>query len=305
MNQIDQLAQLAEGAGCEVCRDEPMSRHTTFKIGGPVDLFIKVYDRKAIQKLYRAANELGVLLMAVGNGSNMLVSDGGIRGAVVSLAGEFCEIALTDETVIECGAGATLSQLCNFAKEHSLTGLEFAWGIPGAAGGAAFMNAGAYNCEMESVLTGCTHITKAGEIGALKGDELKFGYRHSAYTENGNTILSLTLELEKGRKDQIARAMDELFERRKSKQPLELPSAGSVFKRPEGHFAGTLIEGCGLKGTRVGGAMVSEKHAGFIVNAGGATCKDVLDLIELIQKTVLNQAGVALECEVKTFGVFR
>lgn len=305
MNQIDQLAQLAQDAGCEVCRDEPMSRHTTFKIGGPVDLFIKVYDRNAIQQLYRAANELDVPLMAVGNGSNMLVSDSGIRGAVVSLAGEFCEITQTDDTVIECGAGATLAQLCNFAKEHSLTGLEFAWGIPGAAGGAAFMNAGAYNCEMENVLTGCTHITKAGEFGALKDDEMKLGYRHSAYTENGNTILSLTLKLEKGRKDQIARAMDDLLERRKSKQPLELPSAGSVFKRPEGHFAGTLIENCGLKGMRVGGAMVSEKHAGFIVNAGEATCEDVLNLIAQIQKAVLNQTGVTLECEVKTFGVIR
>jgi UDP-N-acetylmuramate dehydrogenase len=302
MNQIDELAQLAERVGCEVYRDEPMSRHTTFKIGGPSDLFIMVYSRKAIQELYRAANELDVPLMAVGNGSNMLVSDRGIRGAVVALAGTFCEIALIDDFTIECGAGATLAELCSYAKDHSLTGLEFAWGIPGAAGGAAFMNAGAYNCEMQSVLTGCTHITKAGEIGVLKGEELKLGYRHSVYSENGNTILSLTLELQKGRKEQIARAMDDLFQRRKSKQPLELPSAGSVFKRPEGHFAGTLIENCGLKGTRVGGAMVSEKHAGFIVNVGGATCKDVLDLIGLIQKTVLEQTGVSLECEVKTYG---
>lgn len=302
MNQIEQLAQLAEQAGCNVLRDEPMSLHTTFKIGGPADLFITVYDRGAVQRVYRAAAEFGVPLMPVGNGSNMLVSDRGIRGAVVALAGEFREIALTGETTVECGAGATLAQLCNFAKEHSLTGLEFAWGIPGAAGGAAFMNAGAYNNEMQSVLTACSHISKAGEFGVLKDGELDLGYRHSAYTENGNTILSLTLELEKGRKDQIERAMDELFERRKSKQPLEFPSAGSVFKRPVGNFAGTLIESCGLKGRRVGGAMVSEKHAGFIVNVGGATCKDVLDLIDIIKETVLKQTGVALECEVKTFG---
>lgn len=302
MNQIDQLAQLAEQAGCDVFHDEPMSLHTTFKIGGPADLFISVYNGKAIQTLYRAANELGVPLMAIGNGSNMLVRDTGIRGAVIALAGDFRQIALTGETTIECGAGATLAQLCNFAKENSLTGLEFAWGIPGAAGGAAFMNAGAYNYEMESVLTACTHVTKEGEFGTLKGEELQFGYRHSAYTENGSTILSLTLELEKGRKDQIERAMDDLYSRRKSKQPLEYPSAGSVFKRPVGNFAGTLIEKCGLKGKTVGGAMVSEKHAGFIVNAGGATCEDVLQLIDFIKETVLKQTGVALECEVKTFG---
>ncbi len=302
MNQIDQLAQLAEQAGCDVLRNEPMSLHTTFKIGGPVDLFITVCSRSEVQQLYRAANELGVPLMAIGNGSNMLVRDTGIRGAVVLLAGEFRRIELIDETIIECGAGATLAQLCNFAKENSLTGLEFAWGIPGAAGGAAFMNAGAYNNEMESVLTACSHVTKEGDFGTLKGKELQFAYRHSAYTENGDTILSLTLELEKGRKDQIERVMDDLFDRRKSKQPLEYPSAGSVFKRPVGNFAGTLIEKCGLKGKKIGGAMVSEKHAGFIVNMGGATCEDVLDLIDFIKDTVLMQTGIALECEVKTFG---
>lgn len=302
MNLIDQFAQLAEQAGGNVMRNEPMSLHTTFKIGGPADVFVTVHNRNEIQKVYRAAGELGIPLMPVGNGSNMLVSDAGIRGAVVTLAGEFCEITLTDETTVECGAGATLAQLCNFAKEHSLTGLEFAWGIPGAAGGAAFMNAGAYNNEMSSVLTACSHVTKSGEFGVLEGEGLDLGYRHSAYTANGNTILSLTLELEKGRKDQIERAMEELFDRRKSKQPLEYPSAGSVFKRPAGNFAGTLIESCGLKGRKVGGAMVSEKHAGFIVNVGGATCKDVLDLIDIIKETVLKQAGVTLECEVKMFG---
>ncbi len=302
MNQIEQLAQTAGRLGCDVSRDEPMSRHTTFKIGGPADLFIKVYGRDSLRELYRAANALGVPVLVIGNGSNMLVSDEGIRGAVVSLAGDFCAIKRIGETGIECGAGATLAALCGFAKENSLTGLEFAWGIPGGAGGAAFMNAGAYDCVMQNVLTGCTHITKAGEIGALAGEELKLGYRRSAYSENGFTILSLIFKLEKGNKEKIEETMNELFRRRKSKQPLELPSAGSVFKRPAGHFAGALIEQCGLKGTRVGGAMVSEKHAGFIVNTGGATCRDVLDLIDRIQKTVLEQTGVALECEVKIFG---
>lgn len=302
MDKIDQLAQEARSAGCKVLRSEPMCLHTTFKIGGPADLFLTVYDRAAITRVYRAAAELGVPVLPVGNGSNMLVSDEGIRGAVVALAGELKEVSLADETTVECGAGASLAAACSFARDRSLTGLEFAWGIPGAAGGAAFMNAGAYNDEMKSVLVRCTHVTKTGEIGTAEGDALAFGYRHSVYMENGATILSLTLRLEKGRKDQISRQMEELYERRRTKQPLELPSAGSVFKRPAGHFAGTLIESCGLKGRAVGGAMVSEKHAGFIVNAGGATCRDVLELIAVIQKTVLEQTGVALECEVKTFG---
>lgn len=302
MNQIEQFAQTAERLGCEVSRNEPMSRHTTFKIGGPADLFLKVYERDSLAELYRAANALDIPLLVIGKGSNMLVSDEGIRGAVVSLTGKFCAMKRIGETGIECGAGATLAALCNFAKENSLTGLEFAWGIPGSAGGAAFMNAGAYGGEMKNVLTACTHITNTGEIGTLSGEELKLGYRHSAYSENGFTILSLTLELEKGNREEIENTMKDLYQRRKSKQPLELPSAGSVFKRPVGHFAGTLIEQCGLKGTRIGGAMVSEKHAGFIVNTGDATCKDVVDLIHHIKKTVLEQTGVALECEVKIFG---
>lgn len=302
MNQIDQLAQAAREAGCDVLRDEPMSLHTTFKIGGPADLFLTAYDREAVQKVYRAASLLEVPVLPVGNGSNMLVSDAGIRGAVVLLAGEFREIALTGETTVECGAGATLAAACAFARDRALTGLEFAWGIPGAAGGAAFMNAGAYDGEIKNVLVRCTHVTKTGEIGTAEGEALRFGYRHSVYMENGAAILSLTFQMEHGDKEKITGRMEELYDRRKSKQPLELPSAGSVFKRPAGHFAGTLIESCGLKGRRVGGAMVSEKHAGFIVNVGGATCADVRALIRIIQQTVLKQTGVTLECEVKTFG---
>ncbi|MBW7573617.1 UDP-N-acetylmuramate dehydrogenase [Caproiciproducens faecalis] len=302
MNHLEQLALEAENLGCKVSRNEPMSRHTTFKIGGPADLFITVYTRAELQKLYHAANELNVPLMPIGNGSNMLVSDNGIRGAVIALDGEFREIKQNADGTVSCGAGASLAGACVFAREHSLTGLEFAWGIPGAAGGAAFMNAGAYNKEMKSVLVACTHVTKDGQIGTLSGEALQLGYRHSAYTDNGCTILSLRLGLKPGDKDEIAAEMDDLYSRRKSKQPLELPSAGSVFKRPEGHFAGSLIEGCGLKGRAVGGAMVSPKHAGFIVNTGGATCRDVTELIKIIQDTVYQQTNVMLECEVKTIG---
>lgn len=302
MNQIDQFAKAAEDFGCKVLRDEPMSLHTTFKIGGLADLFITAHTREAIKSLYRAANEFDIPLLPIGNGSNMLVSDRGIRGAVIAIDGELNQITLTDPTTILCGAGATLAVVCNFAKENSLTGLEFAWGIPGSAGGAAFMNAGAYNFEMKSVLAACTHVTKAGEIGTFTGEALQLGYRQSAYHRNGCMILSLTLKLQKGDKERITAEMRNLLDRRESKQPLEMPSAGSVFKRPEGHFAGTLIEQCGLKGRTVGGAMVSQKHAGFIVNIGGATCKDVLELIEIIKNTVYQQTNVILECEVKTFG---
>lgn len=302
MNAIDLLAQTAKEAGCRVLRNEPMSLHTTFKIGGPAELFLTVFDREAVQKVYRAAAELNIPVLPLGNGSNMLVSDAGVRGAVVAFSGAFREIDLTGETTVECGAAAALAAVCAFARDHALTGLEFAWGIPGTAGGAAFMNAGAYNGEMKNILLRCTHITKTGEFGSAEGAALSLGYRRSVYMETGATILSLTLQLEKGQKDRIARCMDEIYERRRSKQPLELPSAGSVFKRPPGFFAGSLIESCGLKGRRVGGAMVSEKHAGFIVNTGGATCADVLALIEIIQKTVLERTGVALECEVKTIG---
>ncbi len=301
MNRLNQLANLAEQAGCSVLYDEPMKLHTTFQIGGPADLFITAHDRKGIQAFYRAASELEIPVLAIGNGSNMLVSDAGIRGAVVALDGEFKSIALSGETSVRCGAGAVLADVCSFAKQQELTGLEFAWGIPGAAGGAAYMNAGAYNGEMKNVLVSCEHITRSGEFGVLSGEELEFGYRHSAYTDNGSSILFLTLQLSHGNGEKIGRVMDDLYARRKSKQPLELPSAGSVFKRPVGHFAGTLIESCGLKGTRVGGAMVSEKHAGFIVNVDNATCADVCGLIEIIQETVWKQTGIQLECEVKRF----
>ena len=302
MNQIEQFAKAAKRFGCEVLLNEPMSLHTTFKIGGPVDLFITAHTQKGISELFQAANEFSIPLLPIGNGSNMLVSDDGIRGAVIAIDGELSQITLIDPTTILCGAGASLADACNFAKENSLTGLEFAWGIPGAAGGAAFMNAGAYNSEMKSVLAACAHVTKEGKIGSLTGDALELGYRKSAYHQNGCMILSLTLKLQKGSREQIEAEMHSLLERRKSKQPLEMPSAGSVFKRPEGHFAGTLIEQCGLKGTMVGGAMVSRKHAGFIVNIGGATCKDVLELIDIIKNTVYQQTNVILECEVKTFG---
>lgn len=299
MNQIQQLAEYAQSLGCEARFDEPMSRHTTFRIGGPADLFLTVNNVPALQKICSQAKLDGIRLFLLGNGSNLLVSDAGIRGAVLTLGGELKEISLCGETSIICGAGASLSSLCIFARAHSLTGLEFAWGIPGSVGGAIFMDAGAYGGSMADVTLACSHITKSGETGTQQQAGLSFGYRHSCYMESGYFITSARLGLQHGRQEAIAARMDNLAGRRSAKQPLELPSAGSVFKRPEGHFAGALIEQCGLKGRRVGGAAVSEKHAGFIVNLGGATCADVQNLIEIIQENVFRETGIRLECEIK------
>ncbi len=302
MDETEKLGEYARSLGCTVRFGEPMSRHTTFRIGGPADVYLVAEDGLSLQKILRRASETGVRLFALGNGSNLLVSDAGIRGAVVSLGGDFREISLCGETSVRCGAGASLASLCEFAKKESLSGLEFAWGIPGSVGGAVFMNAGAYEHSVAEAVSSCEHVAGDGTPGALSGGELCFGYRASAYAENGAFVTFVRFGLRRGDAAAIAARMDELLARRKSKQPLDLPSAGSVFKRPEGHFAGALIEQCGLKGRRVGGAAVSEKHAGFIVNLGGATCADVRKLIGIIQETVLRETGVRLECEVKTAG---
>ena len=299
MNKIETLKRVAENAGCLVLKDEPMSRHTTFQIGGPADLFIAVKDIIALKDIVRAAGSLGVRLLPLGNGSNVLVSDAGMRGAVLSLTGDFRKITLSDPTTIACGAGATLAGLCKFAQRNALTGLEFAWGIPGSVGGAAFMNAGAFEGQLSDVLVSTTHVTRTGKTDSLLGPEMEMDYRKSAYQKNGCIITSVVVRLEPGNAEQISLVMDDYFNRRKERQPLEMPSAGSVFKRPDGMYAGALIEQAGLKGTQVGGAMVSEKHAGFIVNTGGATCEDVLKLIDQIQKTVFKKSGVRLECEIR------
>lgn len=302
MNQIQELGELARSLGCDVRYDEPMSRHTTFHIGGPADIFLTVQDTTSLQKICRKATDSGINIFPLGNGSNLLVSDAGIRGAVITFDGDFKKTALCSDTVIQAGSGVSLASVCNFARNHSLAGLEFAWGIPGSAGGAAFMNAGAYEHSVSEVISSCTHVSIKGESGVFKKESLDFGYRHSAYSGGGYIIANVRFELKHGNESEISTAMDDLYARRKSKQPLELPSAGSVFKRPAGHFAGALIQQCGLKGRRVGGAAVSEKHSGFIVNLGGATCADVQKLIETIQETVLRETGVQLECEVKMIG---
>ena len=302
-NNYLQYKPLIESFGCEVRADEPMKVHTSFKIGGCADLFVTVSNDRQLSCLIGLCNENDIPIFVLGNGSNLLVSDKGIRGVVLRLSGEFCDIGFNDDGTLHCGAGAQLSRLCAFALDNSLTGLEFAWGIPGSCGGAAFMDAGAYGGEMKDVVVSCEHVDlRTGEFGSFTGDELDYSYRHSAYSGGGYVITALNIRLEKGDKREIRAKMDDLMGRRKDKQPLEYPSAGSVFKRPAGYFAGGLIEQCGFKGTQVGGAQVSPKHAGFIVNVGDATCEDVLDLIEKIQRTVRAETGVQLECEVRKTG---
>ena len=302
-NQFLHYKSQLEAIGCEVKADEPMKQHTSFKIGGAADWFVTVHDERQLREVLALAGREEIPVFVLGNGSNLLVSDKGIRGIVLRLGGTFCDIGLNSDGTIHCGAGAQLSKLCAFALERSLTGLEFAWGIPGSCGGAALMDAGAYGGEMKDVVISCEHICLAtGESGRFAGDELDFAYRHSVYSGGGYVITALNLRLEKGDKETIRAKMDELMGRRKDKQPLEYPSAGSIFKRPAGYFAGGLIEQCGLKGAQTGGAQVSPKHAGFIVNVGGATCEDVLTLIGDIQHKVKEETGVDLECEVRKTG---
>lgn len=297
MNKSEIIFNLAEILGCEARRNEPMSKHTSFKIGGNADAYIKVNNLSKLSAILKECQTSDVDYMLLGNGSNLLVSDDGIRGAVIRLDGDFRKITLVDDTTIFCGAGATLAYLCKFALNCGLTGLEFAWGIPGTVGGAVFMNAGAYDGEMKDVVHSVSHISPSGEIGRTENDDLKFGYRTSVYRSNNMIITGVTLKLKKGNPDEIRSKMDDYMSRRSTKQPLEYPSAGSVFKRPEGNFAGALIEQCGLKGKTCGGAQVSEKHAGFIINKSNATAKDVRDLIGEIQKTVSDKTGYNLECE--------
>ena len=277
--------------------NEPMSTHTTFKIGGPADVFITVRDTDELCAAVKACRENSVPLMILGKGSNLLVSDAGIEGAVITLDGAFKELTVDGDTVTS-GAGVALSKLCTTALENGLAGLEFAYGIPGTVGGAVYMNAGAYGGETKDVCTEATYLTPDGKIGVYTNAELDFSYRHSIFKENDNIILFAKYKLTPDDPAAIKARMDDFLNRRRTKQPLDYPSAGSVFKRPPGAFAGTLIEQCGLKGKTVGGAQVSEKHAGFIINVGGAVCDDVVNLVKLVQDTVKAETGYTLECEI-------
>lgn len=295
--KLQKLREYADSLGCTCKENEPMSRHTSFKIGGPVSLLIQANSTQALAKVMRRCAGQDIRLLYLGNGSNLLISDKGLKGVALKLDDSMSP-QLQGSTII-CSAATSLTRLCRYALDNSLTGLEFAFGIPGSSGGAAYMNAGAYGGEMKDILQSCDHITPDGEEAVLPAGRMELGYRHSVYAHNGCFITRLHLTLKPGDNDAIRARMEELMHRRSEKQPLEHPSAGSIFKRPPGGYAGTLIEQCSLKGKTVGGAQVSEKHAGFIINIGGATCNDVQRLIEHIQQTVYKQTGIALECEIK------
>lgn len=296
---FDKVYELASSLGCKAEWDVPMCDYTTFKIGGNARLMVTPSDDASLKEIIKLCKTEGIRPMIIGNGSNMLISDKGLNTVVINMCRSNAEIRYLGDGMIECDAGVTLSKVCNFALEKELTGLEFAFGIPGSAGGAAYMNAGAYDGEMKDVLVSCTHIDGDGNEGKLSGDELCLSYRTSAYEHNGFVITKLLMKLEKGDKAAIKAKMQDLLGRRKDKQPLEYPSAGSTFKRPVGYFAAALIDECGLKGASIGGAQVSEKHAGFIINKGNATSADVMELIDLVQKTVLEKKGVVIEPEVR------
>lgn len=294
--KFDNLTNRLSELKIEYVKDEPMSRHTTFKIGGNADVLVMVKTTDELKQVLLLANELSVPYFVLGKGSNLLVSDKGIEGIVISLAG-LNNITISGNKAI-CGAGASLRSVCVAVQKASLSGLEFAYGIPGTVGGALYMNAGAYGGEMSQVTVSATAVDSLGNEVVLSLDDMRLGYRTSVFKNSELIITDVTFELKTGKSEDIKAAMNDFFARRQDKQPLEFPSAGSTFKRPEGYFAGALIEKNNLKGVSVGGAQVSEKHAGFVINTGGATCCDVLTLIENIKDVVKNSDGVTLEPEV-------
>lgn len=293
------LETAARAAGCEVTRDLPLSEHTSFHVGGAAALAVSARDAEALPALLRLCRESGIPWMPLGRGSNLLVSDRGFDGAVF-----FAPVGppVVCENEIICPAGTPLKELCRAARDAGLSGLEFAYGIPGAVGGGLFMNAGAYDGQLSDVVTAAV-VADANGVRTVTAEEMNLGYRHSVFMETRDTlILSVTVRLTPDDPAAIGARMEEFMRRRREKQPLEFPSAGSYFKRPAGHFAGALIEQCGCKGLRVGGAEVSEKHAGFVINRGGATCCDVLALEREVRRRVQETFGVTLEREVQFIG---
>nr|WP_296007376.1 UDP-N-acetylmuramate dehydrogenase [uncultured Blautia sp.] len=282
---------------------EPMSKHTTFRIGGPADFYLCPHSTKEVQQAVQICKEENLPYFILGNGSNLLVSDKGYRGVIIQLWKNFSDISVKG-CCITAKAGALLSKVAAEALEAGLTGMEFASGIPGTIGGAVFMNAGAYGGEMKDIIKEVKVLDDQGEVRVLSNEEMKLGYRTSIVKEKGYTVLSAVLELKKGEPSVIRETMEDLKNRRTSKQPLDMPSAGSTFKRPEGYFAGKLIMDSGLRGFSVGGAQVSEKHCGFVVNKGGATAEDVTVLIREVQRRVKEKFGVELETEVRFLGEF-
>ena len=287
----------------QILLQEPMKKHTTFRIGGPADYLVLPQTVEEIADIVKLCRQEEMPWYIMGNGSNLLVADAGVRGVVIQLLRNFNQIQV-EGSQIRIQAGAQNAAVARQALEASLTGFEFAAGIPGTIGGAVVMNAGAYGGEMKDILKEVTVLDQEGMIQRIPEEELELGYRTSIIAKKGYLVLEALIELKPGDPQEIRAVMDELKEKRVTKQPLEYPSAGSTFKRPEGYFAGKLIMDAGLRGFTVGGAQISEKHCGFVINKGGATAKDVTDLMEETKKVVMEKFGVALEPEVKRLGQF-
>lgn len=292
----------SEYPSVSVLLDEPMSKHTTFRIGGPADAYVEVDTKSAIGIIAYCKSHM-IPYTIIGNGSNVLVSDAGVSGVVISFGNTDADVVV-DNGCIKAESGALLSRIANIALENGLTGFEWASGIPGSIGGALVMNAGAYGGEMKDVIVSATIMQQDGDIEELGPEELDLSYRHSCIPDRQYTVLDVTIRLEAGDKEQIQAKMNDYKEQRLAKQPVDKPSAGSTFKRPEGFFAAALIDEAGMRGEAIGGARVSDKHTGFVINDGGATCDDVLSLMGLIKETVYGTSGVMLEPEVKIIGRF-
>ena len=285
---------------CTFYTDEPLSNHCAFRIGGASEILAVPKTEKVLSEILKYAKERSIPLHILGNGSNVLIADEGLSGITVKLMGGLCDLLYLGDGIIVSGAGVSLTRLCNFAKEHSLTGLEFAYGIPGSVGGAVYMNAGAYGGEIKDVLYSVRSMNKeGGDITEEFRKDLDISYRNTSFMKNDRIITSAFFKLEEGDVTEITAKMEELMGKRKNSQPLEFPSAGSTFKRPAIGYAAALIDQSGLKGTTVGGAQVSTKHAGFVINKGGATFKDVTALMEIIKTTVYEKHGIMLEPEVE------
>lgn len=302
------LTELTDILGSEnVKAQEPMNRHTTFRIGGKADFFVTPQNVSQIKDVLDLLSSRKIDFFILGNGSNLLVSDEGYNGVVIQLLDKFSDFEFdehNDDNVVyvKAQAGAMLARLGYAFADKGLTGFEFATGIPGTIGGAVMMNAGAYGGEIKDIIVNATVMDRSGNIFTLSKDELKLGYRSSIITEKNLIVLEAVFELKYGEKEKIMEYIKELAAKRKEKQPLEFPSAGSTFKRPEGYFAGKLISDAGLKGLRVGGAEVSEKHAGFVINKKDATAKDVIELTDAVKKAVYEKYGVTLELEIRKLG---
>lgn len=297
----EQLCQAVDMS--RVIKDEPMKKHTTFRVGGPADYFVCAKSVREIQDVVKLCKKHEVPYYVIGNGSNLLVGDKGYRGLILQIAKEMNDVTI-EENFVYAKAGALLSKIGNAALEAELTGFEFGAGIPGTLGGAVVMNAGAYGGELKDVLKEATVLDLEGNVVTLTNEQLELGYRTSVVAKQGYIVLEAVLELEKGTKSAIKERMDELRLQRTSKQPLEYPSAGSTFKRPEGYFAGKLIQDANLRGFQVGGAQVSEKHCGFVINKDGATAADIVELMDCVTERVEEIFGVTLEPEVKKVGEF-